>query len=319
MNNLADLARRVRLLGDSSPYAYGVAVKFLEAGEEVLINADYPFFLASIRKTPTMIAALQLVDAGQLDMDAVFTMQPRHRVTWGIVLGYLREGLQLRLRDLLTLMIIISDSTATEMVLELVGGPAGVTAAMRRLGFAENDLNLTMDGHQQYEEVLGTLVGMTRAEEALWVRQHGMNLTGEIYREGSLANRGTARAVNRLYEMVFCGQAASRASCEIALAILKRQTDDFGLPSQLPAEVEVAHKTGTLHGVRNDSGIIYVGKHSHVAVTVLSRKRGTLTIADVTGPAAVAEEAAANRTIGAIARLVYEYALSDMNVHEEPR
>jgi beta-lactamase class A len=52
--------------------------------------------------------------------------------------------------------------------------------------------------------------------------------------------------------------------------LLKQQLNDR-LPRFLPAGTKVAHKTGTFSGVRNDTGIIYAGEQSHVALTVFAR------------------------------------------------
>ena len=70
--------------------------------------------------------------------------------------------------------------------------------------------------------------------------------------------------------MIFGGQLVDRAACDEMLAILLKQQLNDRLPRFLPPGTRVAHKTGTLHGFRNDAGIIYVSDDAHVAVTVFS-------------------------------------------------
>jgi len=159
------------------------------------------------------------------------------------------------------LMIIISDNTATDLVLDLVGGPQAVNTSLRELGFSEDEINITMSVHDLLEDVFGTSECLLRRSEKVSRIKRGVNFEGAVYREGSTVNVATPRAMNRLNSMLFHGQVASREACDTALDILLHQTLNDRLPSQLPPDdpdAEVAHKTGTFFGVRNDSGIIYI-------------------------------------------------------------
>jgi beta-lactamase class A len=93
---------------------------------------------------------------------------------------------------------------------------------------------------------------------------------GRAYSQGPNNNVGTARDMNHLLELIWNGQVVDRAACDEMLHILLQQQLETRLPRFLPRGTPIAHKTGTLEGIRNDSGIIYVNEHSHVAVTVYS-------------------------------------------------
>jgi beta-lactamase class A len=198
------------------------------------------------------------------------------------------------------------------MVLDLVGGTKAVNATLRELGFSPDEINITMSVHDLFEDVLGTSQCFLRRSQTIGaLKERGVNLEGAVYREGSTVNVATPQAINRLNEMIFRGEAASREACDVALDILLHQTLNARLPSQLPPDdenVEVAHKTGTFFGVRNDSGIIYVGEDAHVAVTVLTRKDGPLKLEELIDPSYQEVEGRIDKAIGQIAKLAYAYA-----------
>jgi beta-lactamase class A len=303
----ADIRELVRDL----PVTFGVAVKYLESGEQVLLNNDRTYQLASVFKIPVLVTAARQMEAGRFRLDDRIELKDADKTSPSGILAFLQEGLRPTVKDLLMLMIIISDNTATDMVLELVGGPPAVNADMRRLGFAQGEINITMSVHDLFDDVFGTSECLlTRRESLLALRDKGVNLAGKVYREGSQENVATPQAMNRLNEMIFAGQAAGREACDAALGILLHQTLNSRLPSRLPPDnpdVQVAHKTGTFFGVRNDSGIIYIDDDRHVGVTVLTRKDGPLELEEMTGLAYQEVEARIDRAIGEIGRLVYDH------------
>jgi beta-lactamase class A len=307
-----ELKAEIQQVVQDIPVTFGVAIKYLESGEEVLLNHERTYQLASVFKIPVLVTAMQRIDAGHLRLNDRIELKDAHKTMPSGILAYLRAGLRPTVKDLLTLMIIISDNTATDMVLDLVGGPAVVNASLRELGFTEAELNITASVHDLFEDVYGTSECLlTRSEIVSALKETGVNLQGAVFRSDSSVNVATPQAINRLNEMLFLGQVASREACDIALDILLHQTLVDRLPSQLPPDAEgakVAHKTGTFYGVRNDSGIIYAGEEMHVAITVLTRKDGELNLAEFMDPAYREVERQIDKAIGQIAKLAFEYA-----------
>jgi beta-lactamase class A len=294
------------------PATFGVAIKYLEAGEQVLLNTDRTYQLASVFKIPVLVTAMQQIDAGRFSLDDRIELTDANKVMPSGILSFLREGLQPTVEDLLMLMIVVSDNTATDMVLDLIGGPQAVNTSLRQLGFSEDDINITMSVRDLLEDVFGTSKPLLkRSEMVSWIRERGVNFEGAVYQEGSTTNVATPRAINRLNEMIFRGQVASREACDKALDILLHQTLNDRLPRQLPPDnpdVKIAHKTGTIFGVRNDSGIIYVADDVHVAVTILTREEGKLNLQKVMNPAIKEVETEIDKAIGQIGKLAYEYS-----------
>lgn len=307
MPSITSLKTEIQQVVQDMPVTFGVAVKYLESGEEVLLNADRTYQLASVFKIPVLVTAVQQVDAGRFSLDDRIELKDAHKTSPSGILAFLREGLQPTVKDLLMLMIIISDNTATDMVLDLVGGPRAVNASLRELGFGQAEINITMSVHDLFEDVLGTSECLLTGPEAVArLKERGINLEGEVFREGSTVNVATPRAMNRLNEMLFRGQVASREACDKALDILLHQTLNARLPSRLPPEVPVAHKTGTFISVRNDSGIIYASDEVHVAVTVLTEREEKPSIEEMMEP--LPEKGASiDKAIGQIAKLACEH------------
>ena len=97
------------------------------------------------------------------------------------------------------------------------------------------------------------------------------NRTGRSYSLGPDNDVGTPAALTELLARIWRGELVSRAACNAMLEILLKQQLNDRLPRYLPPGTRCAHKTGTLPGIRNDSGIIYASGTSHVAVTLFSR------------------------------------------------
>lgn len=292
------------------PVTFGVAIKYLESGEEVMLNADCTYQMASVFKVPVLVTAMQQSDAGKLNLNNRIKLKDTHKTMPSGILAFLGEGLCSTVEDLLMLMIIISDNTATDMLLDLIGGPEEVTESMRKLGLGKEDIiNITMSVHELFEDVFDTSECLLkRSGIVARLKQTGVNFDGEVYGKGSTANVATPKAITYLYEKIFRGEAASRKSCQKILDILLHQTLNDCLPADLPPGTPVAHKTGTIGGIRNDSGIIYISDNCHAAVTIFTRKVGELDM-DEFLEQGTEEMIQIDKAIGQIGRLVYDHGL----------
>lgn len=199
----------------------GIAIKNLETGEEYLLNADETFYFASVYKLPVLVELHRQVEEGKVSLDEKLVMT---KYAWRGGSGVLKElthGLEMTVRDYSTLMMIVSDNIAAQMMAGLVRNQ-NTNRTMRELGLE------------------GTLVGGS------WV-------------PGKEGNVTTPRDMMKLLEKVYRGEAASRESCDEMISLMKKcQTGENRISRYLPRDtVEVAHKTGTVKGVVNDVGIVY--------------------------------------------------------------
>ncbi|HEV8193455.1 MAG TPA: serine hydrolase, partial [Ktedonobacterales bacterium] len=87
----------------------------------ILLRADEVFPAASLAKLPIAVELMRRADLGQFDLDERFDTSAEPRVGGGGVLDYLNPGVRLTLADLCTLMLIVSDNSAANFLLDLVG------------------------------------------------------------------------------------------------------------------------------------------------------------------------------------------------------
>ncbi|HKV45022.1 MAG TPA: serine hydrolase [bacterium] len=184
---------------------------------------DERFVSASVIKVPVLVALAAAVDAGRFRWDEVPALR-RECAGGSGVMQYL-SALPYTVRDLATLMIIVSDNRATNLIVDLVGMEQ-INAHLARAGWQGTALRRRMmDADARARGVDNFL---TPAE------------TADLF----------VRLIRR--DLVTPGTTA------VLLGILKAQQERDRLPARLPEGVEIAHKTGSLPGVMNDAGIIFL-------------------------------------------------------------
>ena len=244
----------------------GAAVWHIESGEKVDVNGEQPFPMASTFKIPILAAACQLLAAGALSLDTRVPLEDVDKSLGSGILPYFESGLQPTVRDLLTLMIIISDNTATDIVVDLLGGAPAIEETMRRLGLPEISFKLNC------KELLRHLFPPEVAElpkEDI----HKYAIKNDILRDSLAFSQGpennvsSANAMNGLLEKM-SGDLFPEDIRAVAFDILHKQQFNVRLSRFLPLGVKVAHKTGTIGGIRNDCGIITLGADSHVIASL---------------------------------------------------
>jgi beta-lactamase class A len=237
----------------------GVAVRHLGTGEEVSFNGDELFPTASVFKVPVIVELYRQIEAGKLSLDDRLVLKDSLKVPGSGILKELTEGLDVSIRDLSRLMMILSDNTATDMLVEKVGKD-NVNATMRRLGL--NNTVVLAD----CRDLLFDLVG----ENSLPDEEKTLELYLKLAKNG--ANKGswslgterndvtTPSEMNKLLASIVEGGAASHASCDAILETMSKcQTGEYRVPKYLPAEkVKMQRKTGSLPGIRNDVGVITI-------------------------------------------------------------
>jgi beta-lactamase class A len=224
--------------------------------------------MASVLKIPVLVEAARQMDAGNFTLDDRWPLTVGEKNLGSGVLTFFDDGLLPTVRDLMTLMIIISDNTATDMLINRLGKKK-IVQTMRDLGLQTIHLPLTIrqifetilpsaDPTQDPYELETTAEAFTPAQDAAG------------FSKGPDNNVSTPRDMTHLLKLIYTGRAASREGTDEMLRILLKQTLNDRLPRFLPPGTRVAHKTGTLRGFRNDAGILYIDDSQHVAVTIFS-------------------------------------------------
>ncbi len=129
------MARRIAAARAWFPGAFALAARNLRTGEELLVDADLPMPTASTYKVPVMIEVFRQQAAGTLSMDETLPYGEDVRRLGSGVMRDLSPGVEWSIRDLVMLMVIVSDNTATRMLLQRIGGYEAINAAMTELGY----------------------------------------------------------------------------------------------------------------------------------------------------------------------------------------
>jgi beta-lactamase class A len=265
---MSDLSARLLQIVKDSHAHLGVALRHLESGEEVMIDADTPVPLASVVKVPVLVETFRQLSEGRFSLSDRWPLEPRYKALGSGILTQFDEGLQPTVKDLITLMIIVSDNTATDIIMEYLGIES-IDLTMHQLGLVNTHVAHTL------REIFADMLPSPDADQdpfalARWENEHGVRRDGFSYHLGADNNVSTPREMTYLMEMIYKGEVLNRAACDAMLEILLKQQLNDRLPRFLPAGTRIAHKTGTFSGVRNDSGILYVNDHSHVVITTLA-------------------------------------------------
>ncbi|HXH07140.1 MAG TPA: serine hydrolase [Vicinamibacterales bacterium] len=198
----------------------GVYAKHLRTGEEIAVDADRRFPTASVIKVAVMVEAFHQLAQGRLARDDRVRLDEAAKVGGTGVLRELDDGLEPTIGDLIRLMIVVSDNTATNLLLERVG-TRHVNARMEAYGLRETKIfrPTFRDGRP---DVLPELE-----------REFGLGMS-------------TPREMARLMELIATGRAVSEAASREMLAILDRQQDRQMIARRLPLGrgVSVGNKTG---------------------------------------------------------------------------
>lgn len=235
----------------------GVAVRHIESGEEASINGDEVFPTASVFKVPVIVELYRQLDAKRLSLDVRIILKDSIKVPGSGILKELSEGLEVSILDLSRLMMILSDNTATDMIVNRVG-KENVNATMQRLGLK----NTVVVG--DCRDLLFDLVGGNSLPEEEKTLETYLRLAKNGTDKGSWSlgternNITTPLEMNRLLGLIVGGKAVSKDGCDAILETMgKCQTGEYRVPKYLPTEkVKMQRKTGSLLGVRNDVGVV---------------------------------------------------------------
>jgi beta-lactamase class A len=216
---------------------WGVYVKSLETGEQVAINADTQMDTMSVIKIPLMVEVCQQVKDGRLALAGHYTLTREDILPGTGVMRSLDPGDTFTIEDLLTLMIIVSDNTATDVLYRMVGGVEAVNRRMQALGLKQTVAPAPARAWFDALIAAGDEAGFHREAK------HPYGLS-------------TPREIGQLLEMMERGTLVDRASSELMLQILRRQIYGTRLPRYLTG-YRVPHKTGDfLPYIGNDVGVL---------------------------------------------------------------
>jgi beta-lactamase class A len=294
------LETRLRAIRDRVDGRMAVYVEHLVTGERVAIDADSEYETFSVIKVPIMATVLEQVRQGKLSLDQRVTMRADQRRIPSGVLYALDPGLQPTVRDLLTLMTIVSDNQATDALADLVGRE-NVTKHMASLGLPRTRIQFSdLDWDRLWLSGLDPTWKDASGDKSVTFPfdQYPAARVSEAFRRviedtGLYFGRSTARETGQLLAKMAKGELVSKDASGLMIDILKKQQVNDRLPRYLGDGIQIAHKTGDGQPwVANDAGILWVKGQPIVIVIFAGHHRGStsdLQIAEGRIAAAVAK------------------------------
>lgn len=282
----------------------GVSVWHIESGEQIDVDGDSLYPMASVFKIPVLALAGKQIQEGKLKLDDRIALKDEDKSIGSGILQSLEAGVTPTFRDLLTLMIIISDNTATDMNVALVGGPLAVEGYMHELGL--NDIYLKMDCKNLLKGLFPPEIQDKSPEEIEeWSNTHDVVRDGVTFSRGPDNNVSSAKAMSKLVHMLYSSDIVQGETKDEMMNIMYKQTLNQRLPRFLPEGVAFVHKTGTIGGHFNDSGVMTIDDNNHVIVTVFTSWDAAAVWNDPVGRYQRVYEV--ESAIGKIGRLVYDH------------
>lgn len=263
------LQSKIQAIIDDYQIEAGVAIWHVESGERLDVNGDRPFPMASVFKIPILATAGAQLKAGKISLDQRITLRDEDKSAGSGILPYFQAGISPTVRDLLTLMIIISDNTATDITVDLLGGAAVIENYMHELGL--NDIYFKLNCKDLLRSLYPPEVHNLPLDELRkWADENDIVRDGTAFSLEPDNNISTANDMTRLVHMLFQGEIVEGELKDELIGILHKQQFNDRLPRFLLPSVAFAHKTGTIAGIRNDSGVMYIDPNNHVVVTLFA-------------------------------------------------
>jgi beta-lactamase class A len=209
----------------------GVAIEDLNTGDQYFLRESEVFAQASSIKIAVLAELYLQAQQGKLKLTDLYTVQSSDLVPDSDLMGGLTPGVtRVTLRDLATMMVAVSDNSATNVLIDRVG--------MEKVNAMLDSLDLA---HTRLRRKMMDLDAAKRGRE----------------------NIATPREMMMLLAAINRGKLLNQESTADFFKVLATNKDSW-IPRDLPAEVKIANKPGSLEGVRNDSGIVFVEGRPYV-------------------------------------------------------
>jgi len=237
--NAPTFAEQMHSLEKSFGGRIGVAARNLRTGEILSYNSEEKFPSASVIKAPVMVEYFYQVAEGKISPTQKMRLDESNKYGGSGLYQYFHGATDQQLIDAVSMMIIVSDNSATNLVIDALGNTheeklAAVNERMKRLGLKNTRL-------------LNKLMSWTTKTNAPESIRYGVGVT-------------TPQDMVMLLEKMYAGQLVDSSASRQMIDIMAKQEYNDMIPRLLPFEstpaLRVAHKTGSVTGVANDVGLI---------------------------------------------------------------
>lgn len=219
----------------------GVVIKNITTNEIIKFNEQRVFPSASTIKLVVMTEILRQVKEGEHSLDEIIEITKEIKTGGDGILKELNNGNKYTLKEILTLMIILSDNTAANILINMAG-MENVNKMATSLGMNNTKLQ-------------------RRMMDSAAARAGKENLT-------------CAEDMSTFLQLLYNKKILNEQYSNIMIDILKRQQVGGRITLYLPDDVIIAHKTGDLDKLEHDVGIVYLDNCNYI-ICVLTNETET--------------------------------------------
>lgn len=198
--------------------------KNLVNSETISIGEDIPMMAASVIKIPIMVETFRQIKAGRITKEQTYVLKETDKMPSCGALNRIHTGIELTIQDLYNLMIILSDNTATNILINILGREQ-INQSMEDLGYKT-------------------------------IRVNRYLFDKEASAKG-IENYVSAIEIADMLEKMYAGCMVDKDSDQEMLEVLKEQRLNGKIPFRFVEKVPIAHKTGEDTGITHDVGIIF--------------------------------------------------------------
>jgi beta-lactamase class A len=327
-----NLKQQILALVKEVPGSMGVYVRHIERDEEISIEAEKVFPLGTVFQIAVMVEVFRQAEKGMLSLENKISLADNLKAVGHGIMQYLSPGVSLSVKDLLVLMMTISDNTATDLLWKKIGVQS-VNMMLRDLGFTRTNIYIPNREYQLLSLLMGeefedmnmpefvqswknrsqmertrTMASIESQHakdlpieelrtryEAMYGRREGKRFQQKRTFDEAVDNQGSPKEIGSLLEKVFRGDAASPNACQQMLGIMLLRQDQNSISLYLPGDVPVSGKGGSLAGTSNDAGVVYINPKSHFVIVCFTRRLDQ------------GDDVAASDIIGKISKVVYDH------------
>lgn len=261
----------------------GLYAKNLKTGEIISVNSDSLFPTASVIKLPVLIAFFNKVKYGEINPNEYAIVKDSQKVGGAGIIQFFEGDVKMKLIDLATLMIILSDNTATNAIIDQLG-----VSHDQKLDY----VNSTMEAYGlKNTKILNKVFSYATKKSTPEAKRFGLGYS-------------TPQEMGNLLELIYYNKVIDSFYSNWIIRIMKNQQDETMIRKLLPyyelkegEKIVVANKTGAVDRSRIDVGIVYSPKCDFVIAVFADQSKDTRWSYDNKAENAVAKAA----------RIVYDY------------
>ena len=256
IDNIRAIAEKYR---DSVTGRLGVGFTDLQTGESFSLMGDDEFPSASTFKVYILAELFRQAQEGKFKMSDRHVLTDEVKSVGSGVLYNLQAGLTPTLQDYATLMMIISDNTATDFLYDFVGAENIKNNVLVPLGLSNTKCDYTC------KKLIALYYQADPSDGPETFDQEKSYRKPPDYLCQTPENDSTSpNDMMKILKLVYEKKLFTPWVCDEMLNIMKQCQTNTRIPKFLPGNIEVAHKTGTMDRVANDVGIVYTPKGDYI-------------------------------------------------------